>query len=419
MAIATARVNPAATGPYDYASGPVGPPPHPWAQSAYHEQSEICGLCHNVTTPDTDAGPLKTLIDASGTDTGIPFPIERTFSEWQRSDFADVIFRDGLGDPLSSIPALAHSLQCQDCHMPNSTDPTAAACFQEGAGARSGNLMTHVFVGGNTWVPSILRGQFGDALSRTAAYTQTVAAAQQVLQGAAQVGITTGAFSAPTASTAGTLALTVRVTNLAGHKLPTGYSEGRRMWLNLRIRDASNVLIGESGAYDATSGVLTEDPQARIYEILQGIWDAGSGTCRTNDAADNLQFHFVLNNCIAKDNRVPPLGFSGGADPEIRPKGLVYPPVGADGAHLANYDDAAYSFSVPAATALPLSISATLYYQTASKQYIEFLSNQAQTNAFAGENAMCSGGPGRPFTVGAAGAQSWRVYLSTLEQCAR
>jgi hypothetical protein len=387
-------------GPYDYSGGPVSPPPHPWAYSAYHEKSEICGVCHNVTTPDTDAGPLKTLIDADGTDTGIAFPIERTFSEWQHSDFADVIFRDDLGDPPGFIPALARSQQCQDCHMPNSTDPTAAACFQESAGTRSGDLMTHVFAGGNTWVPSILSGQYGDALSRTAAYAQTIAAAQQMLQGAAQVGITTGAFSAPTASTAGTLALGVRVTNLGGHKLPTGYSEGRRLWLNLQVRDANNVLIGESAAYDAASGVLTQDSQARVYEILQGIWDAGSGTCRTNDAAGNLQFHFVLNNCIAKDNRIPPLGFSGGTDPEIRPVGLAHPPVGANVSRLANYDDAAYAFDVPAATPLPLSVSATLYYQTASKQYIEFLSNEAQTNAFAAENTLCSGGPGRPFSVG-------------------
>ncbi len=387
-------------GPYDYSSGPVSPPPHPWAYSAYHVQSDICGVCHNVTTPDTDAGPLKTLIDASGANTGIPFPIERTFSEWQRSDFADVIFRDDLGDPSSFNPALAHSQQCQDCHMPNSADPTAAACYQDSAGARSGNLMTHVFAGGNSWVPSILRGQYGDALSRTTAYTQTIAAAQQMLQGAAQVAITTGTFSAPASSTAGTLTLTARVTNLSGHKLPTGYSEGRRMWLNLQIRDANNVLIAESGAYDAASGVLTEDPQARVYEILQGIWDGSDGICRTADGGGNAQFHFVLNDCIAKDNRIPPLGFSGGTDPEIRPMGIVYPPVGADGARLANYDDAAYTFSVPAATPLPLSVSATLYYQTASKDYIEFLSNQAQVNAFAGENTLCSGGPGRPFIVG-------------------
>src|SRR6185312_7181121 len=81
---------PCRRGPYDYAAGgAVTAPPHPWAYSPYHTQSAQCGLCHNVSTPDTSAGPLRTLKDATGTDTGIPFPVERTFREWQRSDFAD------------------------------------------------------------------------------------------------------------------------------------------------------------------------------------------------------------------------------------------------------------------------------------------------------------------------------------------
>ena len=56
--------------------GSVGiePPPHGWAQSAYHEQSEVCGSCHNVSTPITSAGPLKTLILDDGTPTRIPYP---------------------------------------------------------------------------------------------------------------------------------------------------------------------------------------------------------------------------------------------------------------------------------------------------------------------------------------------------------
>lgn len=402
-------------GPYTYVNGgAVDAPPHPWAYSAYHQQSEICGICHNVTTPDTDAGPLKTLIAANGADTGIPFPIERTFSEWQQSDFADLIFRDGFGDSAGFAPALAHSRQCQDCHMPNSADPATAACIQESSGARSGNLAAHVFAGGNTWVPSILGGQYGDALSRAPAFTQAIAAAQQMLQGAAQVGITPGAFTAPTASTSGALSLTARVTNLSGHKLPTGYAEGRRMWLDVQVRDANSALIAESGAYDAVSGLLTRDAQVRVYEIVQGIWSRRQrGYCRTTDVAGNTQFHFVLNNCIAKDNRIPPLGFAGGANLETQPVGQAYPPTSANDARLVNYDDVAYSFSVPAATPLPLSVSATLYYQTASREYIEFLSNEAQTKAFPDENTLCSGAPGRPFTVGPQ-ARSRGLYLYQL-----
>jgi hypothetical protein len=215
-----------------------------------------------------------------------------------------------------------------------------------------------------------------------------------MLQAAAQVAITPGAYTPPTAGTAGTLALSVRVTNLSGHKLPTGYSEGRRMWLDVQVRDAANALVAESGAYDAASGVLTADPQARIYEVLQGIWNGTA--CAVADGADRALFHFVLNDCIAKDNRIPPLGFSGGADLETQPVLANY----GSGARLNNYDDAPYSFALPAGTSLPVSVSATLYYQTASKPYVEFLRDEAIANSFAAENTLCTGAPDRPFNVG-------------------
>jgi hypothetical protein len=403
---------PCRRGPYTYVSGDeVDPPPHPWAYSIYHQQSEICGVCHNVTTPDTSAGPLKRLIGSNGVDSGIAFPVERTFSEWQQSDFGDLIFRDRLGDAAAFTPALARGEQCQACHMPTSTDPNAYACTLALSGSRSGSMAVHSFAGGNAWVPNILGGQYGDALFRTSAYAQTITAAQQMLQGAAQVAITPGTFTAPTASLPGAVALSVRVINLSGHKLPTGYSEGRRMWLNVQVRDASSALIAESGAYDAMTGVLTQDAQARVYETLQGMWDSsGGGSCRIS-VSGAAQFHFVLNNCIAKDNRIPPLGFAGGSNLETMPVAYSYPPTGA--ARLVNYDDVAYSFSVPAATPLPLSVSATLFYQTSSKDYIEFLNNEAQANAFADENTMCSGSPGRPFAVGPQ-ARTRALYLYQL-----
>ena len=385
---------PCRRGPYDYLPGTttVSPPPHPWQYSAYHTQSAQCGLCHNVTSPDTGAGALKTLVDASGTDTGIPFPIERTFREWQQSDFADVIFRDGLGDTRYT-PAVAHGQTCQDCHMPNSSDPNAAACTLAASGSRSGDLATHTLAGGNTWVPSILAGEYGSALNRSTAFAQTIAAAQQMLAGAAQLNLTPGAYAAPNGASDGSIALAVRVTNLSGHKLPSGYSEGRRVWLDVQVRDAANVLVAESGAYDASTGILDADPQARVYEVLQGVWQ--SSTCVTASGG-KPQFHFVLNNCIAKDNRIPPLGFSGGADAETRPVGAGY----GSGARLANYDDAPYTFVLPAGSTPPYQVSATLYYQTSSKEYIEFLHDQATTNAFAAENTLCSGATGRPFSVG-------------------
>ena len=127
----------------------------------------------------------------------------------------------------------------------------------------------------------------------------------------------------------------VRVTNDSGHKLPTGYPQGRRLWINLRGYDRDGVLIYESGAYDPASGVLSEDADIKIYEAKQGI---------TPELAAQLNqlptesFRFVLNNTVIKDNRVPPRGYTQAAfdRPGLRPVGATY----ADGQY---WDDTVYT----------------------------------------------------------------------------
>ncbi len=247
-------------GPYTYTGAT---PPHAWEYSEYHTESAICGLCHDVTTPDTDAGPLKTLILADGTDTGHPFPIERTYSEWQQSSYADT------GNPAAST--------CQKCHMPMSEDPDASACTFGGFPDRTGNLPVHQFVGGNTWIPGIIKGEFSDTsaipgafggVGRQESFDQTIDWARQMLGNAAELDTTVQAFTPPTPGAPGSLDVRVKVTNLSGHKLPSGYSEGRRMWLNMQVRDANGALVFESGAYDGANAVLTRDPQARAMWLM-------------------------------------------------------------------------------------------------------------------------------------------------------
>ncbi len=387
----TGDFEPCRRGPYDYTDG-ANPPPHPWDYSEYHTNSEICGSCHNVTSPDVGSGPLKTLKLANGTDTGIAFPIERTFAEWQRSQYAQ-----------------APATDCQSCHMPQSPDPNASACSF--GGNRAGNLAVHEFVGGNTWIPAIIKGEFGPGLAgegdnRDASFDQTIDWARELLGTAATVETTIQSYSPPGAS-AGSMAVRVKVTNHSGHKLPSGYGEGRRMWLNLQVKDANGALVFESAPYDSHTAVLGTDAQARVYEVLQGIFNHnGTNTCDVDDAAGNPMFHFVLNDCVAKDNRIPPAGFkpATAADPngyEVGPVPAgIYPETAPGSGILVNFDNVDYTVAVPVGTPGPLTATARLYYQTASKEYIEFLRNEALANGTLGENLMCSGAPGRPFTVG-------------------
>lgn len=349
---------PCRRGPYDYPDGgPDSAPSHPWAFSTYHTSSGFCGNCHNVTSP------VETLINPAGVDTGLPYPIERTYKEWQQSDYAQ------------TNPAV---VTCQNCHMPDSTVPNSFACsFEENN--RTGNMPIHRFVGGNAWIPGILRDEYPN-LGRTTEYNATIAAATALLQTqTADVELTAPASAVPGVN----MPLSVKVTNLSGHKLPTGYTEGRRMWIQLEVRDANNQLVFSSGAYNAATGDLAEDGQIKIYRKDDGIWNRnGTNQCDIATTGGTPFFHFVLNNCIAIDNRIPPLGFTGGDDPETEPVNYTYPETSPGSGRLVNFDTTPYQVPVPGLLVSPLTVTTRLLYQTSSKEYIEFLRDEAVTHNF-------------------------------------
>jgi hypothetical protein len=344
-------------GPYDYPmGGGFFEPPHPWQYSPFHQSADLCSGCHNVTSP------AHNLID-NGIDTGIPFPIERTEREWSQSVF---------GQPGPDFAP------CQGCHMPDATDDPVFAC-NEFLNNRTGDLPQHIFAGGNAWIPEVLRQEYPN-LFLDAELAATRDAALDMLQNRSA----TVEVSAPGVARSGdALPVSVTVTNQTGHKLPTGYPEGRRMWLHVEARDATDAVVWESGGWDAGTGELASDPQLKVYEAKQGIWDLnGTGSCDTVDGGGSEVFHFVLNNCIALDNRLPPRGFTGGSNPETRPVGVVYPETAPGSGVLVHWDVTTYDVPIPASAVSPITISATLEYQTSSKEYVEFLRDEAVTHGF-------------------------------------
>jgi hypothetical protein len=304
------------------------------------------------------------------------------------------------------IPQLTQGKTCQDCHMPQSEDPNARAAVQTPLGSRAGNLKTHELVGGNSWMPQVIKNLYGADLdesnfSRSDAFDRTTNAALDMLQNNSAT-IDTSIIS----SDATSAQVKVKVTNLTGHKLPTGYPEGRRMWIHLVAKDNLDNTIYESGAYDLATAILTEDSDVKIYESQQGIWNETTDNC--DFIVDNKkQFHFVLNNCILKDNRIPPLGFRGGNNIELKPVATTYPfRPDSNSQQLVNYDETIYNIKIPNGTPLPITVTATLKYQTASKEYIEFLAEESTT---ASENQLCN----RTQTVGPSD-QSRSDFMQTL-----
>jgi hypothetical protein len=302
------------------------------------------------------------LIDENGVNTGVQVPVERTYMEWEQSDF--------------SQPGPGYTT-CQNCHMPDAIhDPAYPSIAVENN--RSGDLPIHQLVGGNSWVPQVLKGEYPN-LGRDNEYDATTAWAVELHEESASVEL-----SAPDRVQAGSdLAIGVRVTNHTGHKLPTGYPEGRRMWIDIEVR-ADGTPIWRSGVWDPATGALAQDPQLKVYEVKPGIWDHnGTGECDTTDIDGDPLFHFALNNCVDLDNRIPPEGFTGMNDIETRPVNYTYPETSQGSGILVNFDDTDYTVAIPPSVpGAQLSVEATLRYQTTSDDYVLFLRDQAVDNGF-------------------------------------
>ena len=157
--------------------------------------------------------------------------------------------------------------------------------------------------------------------------------------------------------------LKVTVTNECGHKLPTGYPEGRRVWLNVKFYDEAMNPLGESGAYDPTNGVLTRDADAKIYEIHPGL--ETNLAARARPAAGTVA-----------PLRVEQPDLRGQPHPAARlhqraSRAFGGAPVGhayADGQY---WDDTLYNLPAGATRA-----EVRLYYQSTSKEFVEFLRDE-------------------------------------------
>lgn len=335
---------------------------HPVLASAFHRTSEFCGTCHDVSNPvfdrvsgpDYAPGPLDA--EASVIASDVNMPLERTYSEWKNSSYPSGVYApEFAGTKPDGIVST-----CQDCHM---RDVSGKGCNDAGAPTRL-DLPLHDMTGGNYWMPNVI-GSLYPTETDASALSDATSRATSMLQKAAVLGLALEAV-------ADSFDVHVTVTNRTGHKLPTGYPEGRRMWLHVLARDIAGNLVYESGAYNAATGVLTMTPPPVVYEAELGISPALAGAIGLSHGPS---FHFALNDSVYKDNRVPPLGFTnaafatfGGTPVDPEHPGERY----ADG---QNWDTS--TFAMPASA---VQVWVELLYQTTSRDYILFLRDQNTTS---------------------------------------
>ena len=238
-------------------------------------------------------------------------------------------------------------------------------------------------------------------LGRQAAFERTVENAKKMLAGAASLSIE----APPSVAQSENLDFQVRVENKTGHKLPTGYPEGRRCWLEVEVTDADGGVVLRSGLYDEIEARRIDDPQLRTYEVRM--------------AASGVEgFHFILQNELLQDNRIPPRGFI--PRPDTAPVGRSYPVVGTGdaGEVIAHWDEAPYVVGIPASARGPLSVKARLLYQTTSREYVESLRDANTTDGFGAKMVELWQKHGRapPFEM-AASTDVDRNHARSVERC--
>jgi hypothetical protein len=390
---------------------------HQMFYSRFHKSKYMCATCHDVSNP---------ILANLGADPTQPLPtelnsaysylhVERTFSEFMLSAYG----RDGgaATNPefqIQGAPDITHAAKCQDCHM---RDVTGVGANKKGAPVRPNESVEHPnsgqplhdLTGGNAWVSWVLASAvpghadhdpFNEAeLNKgPAVLTLDLTQGQGIDPEALLAGVNRAKQQLLLAATIKNLAydpstgaLSFQVQNNTAHKLISGFPEGRRMFVNIKAY-AGGSLIYEVNPYDWANGTLkglnypyqpdpngvlqTPEPlgNTEVYTYTDElVYEMKPSS--TDLTGETKTFHFALATGRYKDNRIPPKGFDIGAaaDRVSVPvwHGTEDPNYFTADEYAGGYDDMSMSIAAGADY-----VEVNLYYQTTSREYIEFLRDE-------------------------------------------
>jgi hypothetical protein len=253
---------------------------------AHVTSAELCAGCHSLITETADL---------EGNLTGDRFVEQATYHEWVNSSY------DTDANPEGGV-------SCQSCHAPRIDDAVVISSNYLFLQGRTPYGLHH-FAGANTFMLGLLRDNI-EALGITATPTQfdsTIARADRMLKQ------NTLLLDAQVmARDLDTVGIDVKLTNLAGHKFPSGYP-ARRAFVELMVQNAVGDTLFHSGGWNAEyevnghnaswephHDVIRSEDQAQIYELVMGDVNGDRTTVLERGKS------------ALKDNRLPPLGFSTG-----------------------------------------------------------------------------------------------------------
>ncbi|MGD8352503.1 MAG: multiheme c-type cytochrome, partial [Nitrospirota bacterium] len=390
---------------------------HRMLYSRYHKSKYFCGTCHDVSNPAlANLGSTGEDLHTEEFSASSYFHVERTFSEFMLSDYG----RPGGAATNAEFqaqgaPGITWAAKCQDCHM---RDVRGAGCNKKGAPIRpdqssehpNSGLPLHDLTGGNVWISRILAsldpgGPVYDPVNVEIldkgpdVLTLDLSAGQPPKENGvalkagsdrAKEQLRLAATIKDLSYSPSTGALSFTVQNNSGHKLISGFPEGRRMFLNIKFMQGGNTIY-EANPYDYGVGTLKGLPadyspnspalgqnEAHVDQLVYEMHPSSTIT------GEDETFHFVLADGRYKDNRIPPKGFRiaeaasrlsepwyGGS----QAAGYYTPAEYAGGYDAVNLSD--YVAPVTGADY----VEVNLYYQTTSREYVEFLRDEINSPA--------------------------------------
>ena len=381
---------------------------HQMLYSRYHKSKYFCSSCHDVSNPvlaNLGADAAQALPTEANSASSY-FHVERTFSEFMLSAYGQqggAATNSDFQD--QGAPNVTWAAKCQDCHM---RDVEGVAANKQGVPVRPTESIEHPnsgqplhdFTGGNVWVSYVLASAVSgssnydatnDALLNQGSQTLTLDMnqGQGVDPAALLAGVDRAKQQLLLAATikdltysAGNGELSFKVQNNSGHKLISGFPEGRRMFINIKAYDASGNLIYEVNPYDASVGTLKglspeHSSSSPALGSNEGYDDALVYEMHPSSdlTGETETFHFALATGRHKDNRIPPKGFDIG-NAATRLSVPVWNGVEDAGYFTAEeyaggYDAVSTSIAPGASR-----VEVGLYYQTTSREYVEFLRDE-------------------------------------------
>ena len=248
---------------------------HQSMKSNFHRSSDFCGSCHDVSNPAVGdlahnngkqltadnvfaSYKLGSSLEQKAAFNNFPYQygiVERTFSEHKASLLSKTLVKDynNLPSDLKTgaiktafdsakgdyADGTVRYFSCQTCHL---RAVTGQGANKAGTPLRT-DLPLHDMTGGNYWIYDAILYQNANGTLRLGGDLTTTQI--EALKAGKNRAIQQLKLAA-SLSVSGNI---LKITNLTGHKLITGYPEGRRMWLNIKWYDSSNKLIREDGKY--------------------------------------------------------------------------------------------------------------------------------------------------------------------------